>query len=139
MEERMKLQRWIGCFICGDFDAEDVKTQIKAGWYDWFCKDTSLYNKLKKMGPIICKIKDGGKVDLDKSYVFFKNNCPLCAPLYDQFKICDIESRDVIFCISIDSPWDSKKYAVNCKDYWDKPIAEFNTSRELVGWLNSNA
>ena len=46
MENRICLQSWIGSFILGDFDSEDVKTQIKAGWYDWFCKDSSLGRKM---------------------------------------------------------------------------------------------
>ena len=53
MENRICLQSWIGSFILGDFDSEDVKTQIKAGWYDWFCKDSSLGRKTKRMGNII--------------------------------------------------------------------------------------
>ena len=137
--DNISLREWQKNFKNGCYDYNNFQTMVRAGWYDWFCKDTSLYNKLKKMGPTICKIKDGGKVNLDKTYVFFKNNCPMTGPLYDQFKICDIETGDVIYCISIDSPWDNKRYAVNCKGFWDKPVVEFGTSRELIGWLNNNA
>ena len=49
-------------------------------------KDTSLTNKTKKMGNIIKQIKPGGKVDLETSYVWFKNNCPINGPLYDDFR-----------------------------------------------------
>ena len=72
METEIKLRGWIDLFNEGKFDDIDVKVQIDAGWYDWFCKDTSLKNKTKKMGNIIKQIKDGGKVNLDETYVWFK-------------------------------------------------------------------
>ncbi len=70
MMDRLRLFRWIDEFMEGNFDVNDVKTQIKAGWYDWFCKDLSLANKTKKMGNIIKQVKRGGKVDLDNNYVW---------------------------------------------------------------------
>ena len=57
MMDRLRLFRWIDEFMEGNFDADDVKTQIRAGWYDWFCKDSSLANKTKKMGNIIKQVK----------------------------------------------------------------------------------
>ena len=57
MMERIPLNKWIDEFLEGNFDSPDVKTQIKAGWYDWFCKDSSLVKKTSKMGNIIKQIK----------------------------------------------------------------------------------
>ena len=39
-------------------------------------------------------------VDLDSTYVFFKNNCPLGGPLYDDFRICDVESGNVLYTVT---------------------------------------
>jgi len=39
------------------------------------------------------------KINADKHYIWFKNNCPCEGPLYDDFRIADIESGDVQFCI----------------------------------------
>lgn len=74
--ERLNIKDWQKAFINGEFEKADVNTQIQAVWYDWFCRDTSLKNKTIKLGKIVKQIKSGGKVDIEKNYVFFKNNCP---------------------------------------------------------------
>jgi len=68
-------------------------------WYDWFCKETSLENKGKRLLQKLSAIQKSPKFDNDKTYVFFKNNCPLHGSLYDDFRICDIETGDVIYCV----------------------------------------
>ena len=142
MMDRLRLFRWIDEFMEGNFDAEDVKTQIKAGWYDWFCKDSSLANKTKRMGSIIKQVKRGGKVDLENWYVWFKNNCPLNGPLYDDFRFADIETGNVMFTIQINCCWNKSRYAVYGRTpdgqfHSDEPLFETDSSRELVKWLNS--
>jgi len=52
MEKQINLSEWIQSFNAGEFDSRDRTTQIKAGWFDWFCRDTSLANKTKLMGNI---------------------------------------------------------------------------------------
>lgn len=96
------LKTWLTKYASGEFDSPDVDTQIKAGWYDWFCRDTSLPKKTQALAPKVMKVSNSKKVQalgLDKVYVFFKNNCPCVGKLYDDFRICDIETGDVIFCI----------------------------------------
>jgi hypothetical protein len=39
------------------------------------------------------------KIDTEKNYVFFKNNCPMRGGLYDDFRVCDMETGDVIFTV----------------------------------------
>src|SRR5690554_2163545 len=90
MNNRIPLKTWIERFKNAEFENENTKVQIEAGWYDWFCRDTSLKNKTKKMGNIIKQIKAGGKVNLNETYVWFKNNCPMSGPLYDDFRIANI-------------------------------------------------
>ena len=112
MKERIALTQWIENFLNGQYDATDVKAQILAGWYDWFCKDSSLVNKTKKMGNIIKQVKDGGKVNLKDWYVWFKNNCPLNGPLYDDFRFARLETGDVQLTIQIDCCWNNHKFSV---------------------------
>ncbi len=141
MENRICLQSWIGSFILGDFDSEDAKTQIKAGWYDWFCKDSSLVRKTKRMGNIISKLREGGKVNFKNWYVWFKNNCPLNGPLYDDFRFADLETGEVQFTIQLDCCWNQKKYTVYGRTpdgqfHSDNALFETDSVKELVEWLN---
>jgi len=137
MDKQIKLSEWIQRFQSGDFENKNIKTQIEAGWYDWFCKDSSLANKTKKMGNIIKQIKVGGKVDLENSYVWFKNNCPVKGPLYDDFRIADIENNNNLFVIQIDCAWNDSKYTVYERlDGFEKPVFKSDSSRELVKWFN---
>lgn len=142
MKERIRISKWIDAFVGGEFDYEDVKTQILAGWYDWFCKDSSLMRKTKRMGNIIKQIKSGGKVDLENCYAWFKNNCPLNGPLYDDFRFAKLENGDVQFTIQLDCCWNKHKYAVFGRTpdgvfHSDTPLFETDSSRELVNWLNT--
>ena len=138
MRDELKVRDWIANFSNGDYESRDVSTQVDAGWYDWFCKDSSLRNKTLKMGNIVKQVKDGGKVDLDNWYVWFKNNCPMSGPLYDDFRFADLEEGNVQFTIQIESPWSDYRYTVyGRKNQFVDMLAGFNTVKELVDWLNT--
>ena len=143
MKEKLNVSRWIDEFNEGNFADADIKVQILAGWYDWFCKDSSLVNKTKRMGNIIKKIKDGGKVNMTDWYIWFKNNCPLNGPLYDDFRFADIETGEVQFTIQIDCCWNLRKYVVwgrkepGAPFNSEKPLFESDSAKELVEWLNT--
>ena len=136
MKDRITVRQWIENFNKHQYDSPDIDTQIYAGWYDWFCRPTSLKNKTLKMGRIIKKITNSDI--LDNMYVFFKNNLPCDGPLFDQFKFCDMKTGDVIYCICIDSVFENSKYAVyGGKDKnWEDPIFATDKSKELVEWFN---
>lgn len=136
--ERMTTREWQQAFEAGEFNSPSVTTQIRAGWYDWFCRDTALAKKTQRMGGIIKKVRDGGKIDLDKTYVWFKNNCPLVGPLYDDFRIADRESGETLITICCDDKRSSCKYEVwGSENGFDGPLIGFKDSRELVKWLNA--
>lgn len=119
-------------FNNGNYDSRDVKTQIEAGWYDWFCKDSSLSNRTKKLFPkvkrILKKNEKSNRFDPEKSYVFFKNNCPVIGSLYDDFRICDIETGDVIYtivpCSGFDKDSDKKAELWGVDNNFNSPIYE---------------
>jgi hypothetical protein len=69
-------------------------------FYDWFCKDSSLCNKSwKLMKQVKTFLKHNQQIDLLEHYVFFLNNCPMNGPLYDDFRICNIETGNVVFTV----------------------------------------
>lgn len=140
MRNGISVREWQVAFNNGEFDAPDFATQCKAGWYDWFCKDTSLKNKTKKMGNIVKKVKDGGRINLDTSYVWFKNNCPVVGRLYDDFRFADIETGNVLYTIVIDDDRSDYKFEVWGRDNdFNGMLIGFNTQKELVDWLNNAA
>jgi len=96
----MPIKEWVERFKGGEFDYVDREVQCDAGWYDWFCKDSSLKNKTQFLGKKLISLIPTNLFDIEKTYVFFKNNCPLDGNLYDSFSICNIENGDVLFWIT---------------------------------------
>ena len=78
-------------------------------FYDWFCKDKSLERKARSLMTKVKKFVKAAKIDVDKTYVFFKNNCPFYGKLYDDFRICDHETGDVIYTVAPSLGYDGKK------------------------------
>lgn len=118
-------------------DTLNGKGNIIDLWYDWFCRESSLENKGKKLLQKLRAIADSKKFDNDKSYVFFKNNCPCDGSLYDDFRICDIETGDVLYTVI---PSCGHKYSKGKAQVWGRenvfaePIIE-GTWREVKSWF----
>lgn len=68
-------------------------------FYDWFCKDEALKAKSERLFKMVKRWVNKRNTNADKVYVFFKNNCPMRGPLYDDFRICDVETGDVIYTV----------------------------------------
>ena len=139
--ETITLVEFAERFSAGEFASKDRDTQIDAGWYDWFCNTSSLAAKTEYLGKKVLSILDSKKFDKNKTYVFFKNNCPCVGPLYDQFSICDIESGDVLFCCQY-----LKKGSHGCdKAHWEiygrendfKDVLIEGTWNECKKWFNA--
>ena len=91
MKTNLKAQ--LEAFEKGIFLDSDGKESWCFTFYDWFCKDSSLERKSRSLFAKVKKfLKANPQIDTEKVYVFFKNNCPMNGPLYDDFRICDDES-----------------------------------------------
>ena len=133
MENRTSLRQQLEAFANGSYmDSDGLIDTGCYNFYDWFCKRTSLEGKAKRLfSNVKTFVKNTPSLDIDKHYVFFKNNCPFNGPLYDDFRICDIESGDVIWNVTPKSGHSGK-----AEIYWKErgfqdPYKEADTFREL--------
>ena len=98
-----------------DAQCEDNRKELAESiWYDWFCRDKSLYSRTKKiikpLKELLIRSKKVGKMNLSG-----KNCCPFSGPLYDFFRFSD--SKDRFVCsVSFDSCHVGTKYSVMDKD-----------------------
>lgn len=98
MTREMNLNEWLVAFEANK-QKTDSSTACNLGFYDWFCKNSALMGKIRRMAPTVKRIIKSGKVNPERCYVFFKNNCPLAGKLYDSFSICDIDNGNVIYWV----------------------------------------
>jgi len=106
-------------------------------FYDWFCKDSALENRAKKLMPAAKRFANKMNIDLDTHYVFFKNNCPMNGPLRDDFRICNKETGDVVWTVTPNHAGRTEIWG--SENNFNEPIYEnyggmngFYNSRELV-------
>jgi hypothetical protein len=66
------------------------------GFYDFFCTEKSLKNRTKGFIPKLKFLVKMGVLDGDKTYAWFKNNCPMCYPLYDDMRFSRIKDDEFL-------------------------------------------
>lgn len=138
--ENISVRQWQEQFRAGAFDDKSFKTQCKAGWYDWFCNDDALAGRLKKIAKVVMGITD--PAILDNYYVWFKNNCPMIGPLYDDVRFEPLvgERKGRYFLVALDSPHEKKKWALITERHgFDSPEFECGDVREMTKYINGAA
>ena len=137
MSNNISVREWQKLFQAGEFSDKDSATQICAGWYDWFCSDSALAGRLKQIGKVVMGITD--PFILDNYYVWFKNNCPVCGPLYDDVRFEPLvgERDGKYFVVSKDSPHEKQKWALYTERHgFNQPEYECGNLREMVKYIN---
>ncbi len=134
MSNNISIRTFLIQFNSGAFNKEDRNTLIEAGWYDWFCKDTLLAKKTKNLTEKLKSIAGSPRINLDTQYVFFKNNCPMNGPLYDDFRICDLQTGDVIFTVTPKSGHTGKAEVYGTENDFQTPLAQ-GTWKDVVNYF----
>jgi hypothetical protein len=100
-------------------------------FYDWFCSDKALKSKSERLFKMVKRWVKKRNTDTDKVYVFFKNNCPVNGPLYDDFRICDIETGEVIWTVTPKCGHSGKAEVWGRANDFKEPVAVGETISEI--------
>lgn len=128
---RINLKQQLEAFNQGIIlDSEGGENECY-NFYDWFCKDKALKGKATKLYKQVKRWVKFRNTDTEKVYVFFKNNCPVNGPLYDDFRICDLETGDVIWNITSKSGHTYQAEVWGCVNDFKGPVAVGKNLNEI--------
>lgn len=127
------LRQQLEAFDNGKYIDGEGKESWCYNFYDWFCKDESLKRKADTLFRQVKKFVGANpSIDLDKHYVFFKNNCPMNGPLYDDFRICDIKEGNVQYNVTAKSGHTKMAEVYTSAHGFSEPVRTGPTFTDLV-------
>ena len=136
MDKKLSVKKWVKNYIKGKYDKEDRNTQIKAGWFDWCCKETSLKNKTKKIGNIMKKVVNENLVN--NCYIWFENCISIDGHLYDSFRFAYLKTGAALIYIFINNTkYDHKYVMYDFRNEFKEPIFKTNKTKILIEYLNN--
>ena len=139
MREQISIRQWQELYRSGAFQSASLETQVRAGWYDWFCRDNALAGRLKKISGVVMGITE--PAILDHYYVCFKNNCPLSGPLYDDVRFEPLEGDRCgrYFIVSLNCPYESQKWTLYTERHgFEEPEFACGNVREMMRYINDS-
>ena len=96
--KKVSLAEQLNAFASGRIIDSEGDQNTCFNFYDWFCKDSALERKANILFPKVLRfLEEYSEIDILSTYVFFKNNCPINGPLYDDFRICNED--EVLFTV----------------------------------------
>ena len=134
---KVTLKQQLEAFEKGDF--LELSGELNTGcfvFYDWFCRDSSLERKAIQLFKKTKRFIKAKNIDVDNTYVFFKNNCPVEGSLYDDFRICDLETGKVIFTVTPKSSHSGEAELWGVENKFNGPIQTASNFRELLKKLD---
>lgn len=119
-----------------DIDELGRRSSECYGFYDWFCSKSALKNKAKRLLGVARKIVRTGtkRFNPKNCYIFFCNNCPGEGGLYDDLRICDKKTGEVLInvCPAHGEIW-------SAENNFDKPVLEDSSIRDIYAWFKAQA
>ena len=132
-KEQTNLLQQLEAFKAGNILESDGSVNTRCyNFFDWFCKDSSLERKARRLfSSVKSFVKHNPEIDLTKHYVFFTNNCPMRGPLYDEFRIVNIEQDEVVWSVTPKSGHTGMAEIWGIQNDFDGPLKTADTYKEL--------
>lgn len=108
------------------YKSPDILTQTQAGWIEWNCNTKELFEKTKELFEKLQRILDvNKKFNPDKTRLMFRNNERINENLFDSISICDIDTLEVLYWITISRSLKNDELYYNKNDFM-KPLVSGN-------------
>jgi hypothetical protein len=104
-------------------------------FFDWFCSDKALVRKQESLDAKVRKIAKSKKIDVDKMYVWYKNNCPVVGGLYDDIRFADLDTGLVIFNVIPKNPRNGKSEVYDASNGFRDPVVS-GTWKDVLAFFS---
>ena len=139
---KITIREWLSNYETGKYSNSDFETMCDAGWYDWFCSDEALANKLRKFAGVIKNVTKNNDFLLDNFTLRFKNLFQCGSDswyLYDMIRFAPMDEQEKdsrIFIITIGNKRTGCTYGVWAAT--KKYAKEYNCNyqKELIPYMH---
>ncbi len=139
MTKRVSIRTFLENFENGLYAVSDRETQIAAGWFDCFCEESELSDRLVVQVQYLKQIITSPRIDIDTMFVYFQNKLPMVGRLYDEFDIGDLKSGRVHLIVTPKSGLKINKGRAEVhgiENCFSKPLVEGTWEDVLAYFLN---